>query len=200
MAAAGAPIGRRPRRQARDNAAEVLMGAAIAFDDDALERGAINSWQESPNHGNWCKVVRHLRHGLSCQRSPATLEEATVLSVKVNRTARSIDGDDDTAVLLFVPRNEARSTRLKERVSTFLCSIAFLLSTGLGNATDIDANLFRCIKDDAGASILRGQLARKSRRDPGSRQFDDRGRVSTGISASIDSGRGNGQARQGLQR
>src|SRR5229473_5564699 len=33
----------------------------------------------------------------------------------------------------------------KERVSAILCAVAFLLSTGLGNATDIDAKSFRCI-------------------------------------------------------
>jgi hypothetical protein len=121
------------------------VATAIPFDDGALERGAIDSWQESPNHGNWCKVgVQPLRHGLSCRRFSATLEEATALSIKVNSTVRSIDVDD-TAALVIVPRNELRFTRLNERVSTILCSIALLLSTGLGNATDIDANSFRCI-------------------------------------------------------
>jgi hypothetical protein len=33
----------------------------------------------------------------------------------------------------------------KERVCAILCSVAFLLSAGLGNATDIDAKSFRCV-------------------------------------------------------
>jgi hypothetical protein len=48
--------------------------------------------------------------------------------------------------LILVARNEARSTRIKELVSTMLCSAGFLLSMGLGNAMDIDANSFRCIR------------------------------------------------------
>jgi hypothetical protein len=48
--------------------------------------------------------------------------------------------------LIVVARNEARSTRIKERVSTMLCSAGFLLSMSLGNAMDIDANSFRCIR------------------------------------------------------
>jgi hypothetical protein len=38
-----------------------------------------------------------------------------------------------------------RISMIKERVSTMLCTGGFLLFTGLGNATDIDANSFRCI-------------------------------------------------------
>ena len=34
----------------------------------------------------------------------------------------------------------------KERVSATLCAVALLLSAGLGNATDIDAKSFRCIR------------------------------------------------------
>jgi len=49
-------------------------------------------------------------------------------------------------------------------------------------------------------SFLRGQPARPSRRDAGGRQFDDRRRVSTGIRHSTGSGRGHGQAGEGLQR
>src|SRR5207247_8842629 len=45
------------------------------------------------------------------------------------------------------------STRLREGISAVLCGVAFLLSTGLGNATEstvegdlpIDAKSFRCI-------------------------------------------------------
>ena len=48
--------------------------------------------------------------------------------------------------LILVTRNEARSTRIKERVSTMLCSAGFLLSMSLGNAMDIEANSFRCIR------------------------------------------------------
>ena len=33
-----------------------------------------------------------------------------------------------------------------ERVSSILCGVALLLSTGLVNAMDIDAKSFRCIR------------------------------------------------------
>ena len=48
--------------------------------------------------------------------------------------------------LILVVRNEARSTRIRERVSTMLCSAGFLLSISLGNAMDIGANSFQCIR------------------------------------------------------
>ena len=48
--------------------------------------------------------------------------------------------------LILIVRNEARSTRIRERVSTMLCSAGFLLSISLGNAMDIEANSFQCIR------------------------------------------------------
>jgi hypothetical protein len=48
--------------------------------------------------------------------------------------------------LILVAHNEARSTRIKELVSTMLCSAGLLLSMSLGNAMDIEANSFRCIR------------------------------------------------------
>ena len=42
-------------------------------------------------------------------------------------------------------RVKVRSARRKERITATLCSVALLLSPGLGLATDIDANSFRCI-------------------------------------------------------
>ena len=48
--------------------------------------------------------------------------------------------------LILVVRNEVRSTRIRERVSTMLCSAGFLLSMSLGNAMDTEANSFRCIR------------------------------------------------------
>ena len=48
--------------------------------------------------------------------------------------------------LILVVRNEVRSTRIRERVSTMLCGAGFLLSISLGNAMDIEANSFQCIR------------------------------------------------------
>jgi hypothetical protein len=48
--------------------------------------------------------------------------------------------------LILVARNEARSTGIKERVSTMLYGAGFLLSMSLGNAMEIEANSFRCIR------------------------------------------------------
>jgi hypothetical protein len=42
-------------------------------------------------------------------------------------------------------RVKVRSTRRKEGITATLCSVALLLSPGVGFAADIDANSFRCI-------------------------------------------------------
>jgi hypothetical protein len=49
------------------------------------------------------------------------------------------------AEALAAPRAKPPSARRKERISAMLCSVALLLSPGLGIAADIDANSFRCI-------------------------------------------------------
>jgi hypothetical protein len=48
-------------------------------------------------------------------------------------------------VVATAATNGGAAMARKERVSAMLCSVALLLSAGLGNATDIDAKSFRCI-------------------------------------------------------
>ena len=73
-----------------------------------------------------------------------TAAAAGIGAVHADRLAKR--GCDLIPVARDGARRKAPSTRLKERVSAILCGVAFLLSTGLGNATDIDAKSFRCIK------------------------------------------------------
>jgi hypothetical protein len=88
-----------------------------------------------------------------------------------------------------------------ERVSGILCGVALLLSVGFVNAMDIDAKSFHCIRKmtpvrqfyvDNLQGNLDGTLA--VAKAPTGR------RVSTRVGHSIDSGRGHGQAGQGLRR
>jgi hypothetical protein len=83
----------------------------------------------------------------------------------------------------------------KQRISAILCGVALLLSAGLGNATDIDAKSFRCIRKMTPVrqfyvDNLRGNLDATL-----AAANSTTGAVSTGIRHSIDSGRGHGSAR-----
>src|SRR5262249_17651701 len=55
------------------------------------------------------------------------------------------EGMVDTSQKAAWPKRRSSMAR-KERVSATLCAVALLLSAGLGNATDIDAKSFRCIR------------------------------------------------------
>ena len=88
----------------------------------------------------------------------------------------------------------------KERVSGILCGVALLLSVGFVNAMDIDAKSFRCIRKmtpvrqfyvDNLQGNLDGTLAVAKA---------PKGAVYPPGSVIHDSGRGHGQAGQGLRR